>query len=341
MGCIEFATWLPEAIREKDISIRNLQRLLFGETGGKKKKKKKKNQSHQKNSELTPSTPTSNDPAANDSSVAADSADPSEPGISTDPPPISEQTQNVVKGHGRLGHSAYLTALNISVSLGTVRAGDACPGRCGGRLCFAKPGFVIRIPGNACRYRLEKLRCGLCGCGVAAPLPPNVPAHKYDSAFKANLAIQKYYVALPFYRQEQVQRLLGFPLPDATQFELVEQVANAGYPVVSVLEKTAANGEVVHNDDTQAKILSVIQENKAQPDKARTGMQTTGLIVKAESHTIALYYTGTRHAGENLEAVLRHRHPDLSPIIQMCDAASLNIPKSLETILCHCLAKYF
>jgi hypothetical protein len=344
IGCIEFATWLPEAIREKDISIRNLQRLLFGETGGKKKKKKKKNQFQQ---EKLASTPTeSNDPAANDSSVAADSADSSESGVSADAPPTPEQAQNTVrKGHGRLGQSAYLTALNISVSLETFRAGDACPGRCGGRLCVAKPGIVIRIAGNALatvsRYRLEKLRCGLCGLGVAASLPPNVPAQKYDSAFKAILAIQKYYVAVPFYRQEQVQRLLGFPLPDATQFELVEQVADAGYPVVRALEKTAANGEVVHNDDTQAKILSVIQENKAQPDKARTGMHTTGLIVKAEGHTIALYYTGTRHAGENLEAVLLNRHPDRSPIIQMCDASSMNIPKSLETILCNCLGHGF
>lgn len=344
MGCIEFATWLPEAIREKDISIRNLQRLLFGETGG-KKKKKNKNQSPQKNGASTPSTPTSNDPAANDSSVAADSADSSEPGASVEAPPTLEPAQNTVKGHGRLGQSAYLTAINISVSLGTVRAGDACPGRCGGRLCVAKPGFVIRITGNALatvsRYRLEKLRCGLCGLGVTAPLPPNVPAQKYDSAFKAILAIQKYYVAVPFYRQEQVQRLLGFPLPDATQFDLVEQVADVGYPVVRALEKIAANGEVVHNDDTQAKILSVIQENKAQPGKARTGMQTTGLIVKAQGHTIALYYTGTRHAGENLEAVLLNRHPDRSPIIQMCDAASLNMPKSLETILCNCLGHGF
>ncbi len=41
IGCIEFATWLPEAIREKNISIRNLQRILFGEGGNHRKKKKK------------------------------------------------------------------------------------------------------------------------------------------------------------------------------------------------------------------------------------------------------------------------------------------------------------
>ena len=48
-GCIEFATWLPEAIREKNISIRNLQRLLFGEGGGRSKKKKKKDPKNSSN----------------------------------------------------------------------------------------------------------------------------------------------------------------------------------------------------------------------------------------------------------------------------------------------------
>ena len=42
IGCIEFATWLPEAIREKNISIRNLQRMLFGEGGSHSRKKKRK-----------------------------------------------------------------------------------------------------------------------------------------------------------------------------------------------------------------------------------------------------------------------------------------------------------
>ncbi len=88
-----------------------------------------------------------------------------------------------------------------------------------------------------------------------------------------------------------MQRLLGFPLPDATQFELVESVADAAYPVVNSLEKKAANGELVHNDDTKVKILSIMQENKANPDKDRPGMHTSCIIAKSEGHTIALYYT--------------------------------------------------
>lgn len=336
LGCIEFATWLPETIREKNISIRNLQRMLFGETGGKKKKKKNKNKPPQENA--SPAVAAANDIAANEDSP--------EPGQNAGPSPTEQETQNTRKGHGRLGQSAYATAEDVFVSLETYVVGDKCPCRCGGRLYdIKKPGVIIRITGNAMatvhRYHLQKLRCALCGNVETAPLPPNAPAKKYDATFKAQLAIQKYYVAVPFYRQEQLQRLLGFPLPDATQFELVEQVADAGYPVVKILEKKAANGQIVHNDDTRVKILSVIQQNKAQPDKERTGMQTTGLIIKAAGHTIALYYSGVKHAGENLQEILRRRATDQKPIIQMCDASSMNMPNALETILCNCLGHGF
>ena len=70
-------------------------------------------------------------------------------------------------------------------------------------------------------------------------------------------------------------------------------------------------------------------------------MQTSGIMAKAEGHTIALYYTGTRHAGENLEEILRHRDPAKPDIIQMCDASNNNIPSSFKTILCNCLGHGF
>ena len=205
--------------------------------------------------------------------------------------------------------------------------------------------LLIRVTGNPIanihRYYLETLRCPLCDWSETAKLPPNVPMKKYDSAFKAQLSIQKYYVGVPFYRQAQLQRVLGFPLAATTQFELVEHVADAGYPVLKLLEKIAANGELVHNDDTWIKILSVIKDNKANPDKKRTGMYTTGLMAKAEGRTIVLYYTGTKHSGENLETLLRNRDTDKPAIIQMSDGSSMNIPKALKTILCNCLSHGF
>jgi hypothetical protein len=53
---------------------------------------------------------------------------------------------------------------------------------------------------------------------------------------------------------------------------------------------------------------------------------------------LALFFSGRRHAGENLAEVLKLRAAELPPPIQMCDALSRNLPGELQTILAHCLA---
>ncbi|HEX2941433.1 MAG TPA: transposase [Rhodopila sp.] len=70
----------------------------------------------------------------------------------------------------------------------------------------------------------------------------------------------------------------------------------------------------------------------------RKGVFTSGIIAKVVDHTIALFFTGHKHAGENLLELLRQRCSELEPPIQMCDALSRNLPAELRTILAHCLA---
>jgi len=53
---------------------------------------------------------------------------------------------------------------------------------------------------------------------------------------------------------------------------------------------------------------------------------------------VALFFSGRRHAGENLAEVLKHRAAELPPPIQMCDALSRNLPGALQTIVANCLA---
>ncbi len=54
-------------------------------------------------------------------------------------------------------------------------------------------------------------------------------------------------------------------------------------------------------------------------------------------HVVALFFTGWRHAGENLTTLLRQRDKDLPPPIQMCDALSRNTSAEFTSILGHCL----
>ncbi len=51
-----------------------------------------------------------------------------------------------------------------------------------------------------------------------------------------NLAAAHYHLGLPFKRIESFQRMLSMPLPDATQWELIEQVADSAYPVYKQLK---------------------------------------------------------------------------------------------------------
>ncbi len=49
-----------------------------------------------------------------------------------------------------------------------------------------------------------------------------------------------------------------------------------------------------------------------------------------QGHRIALYFTGCKHAGENLAEVLKQRAAGLPPLIQMCDALLRNEPKLVD-----------
>jgi hypothetical protein len=55
-------------------------------------------------------------------------------------------------------------------------------------------------------------------------------------------------------------------------------------------------------------------------------------------HTVTLFLTGWRHAGENLGQVLEQRAAELSAPIQMCDALSRNTCGEFDSILANCLS---
>jgi hypothetical protein len=107
-------------------------------------------------------------------------------------------------------------------------------------------------------------------------------------------------------------------LPAATQWEVVEEAAELVKPARDELIRQAAQGEVVHNDDTSMKVLKLERE----PGDERTGVFTTGIVSTGQGQKIALYFTGRQHAGENIADVLKQRAKDLSPVIQMCDTLS-------------------
>ena len=255
-------------------------------------------------------------------------------------------------GTGRLGAEAYAGAERVECRHEDLRVGEVCP-VCGqGRLYALPPGVEIRIDGNALlsaiRYEVEKLRCSACGQVFTAPLPMDAGPEKYSPRARAVLAVSRYYLGLPFYRVEGYQAMLGVPVPDATQWEQIEKVGDSSYVVFEYLERLAAQGELIYQDDTAVRILTLLKENQelqAQAEalglsrsKERTGMFTTALVVKVGERTICLYYSGRSHAGENLAALLEQRQAGLAKPFVMSDALSRNEADEDGLIRCHCLA---
>jgi len=162
---------------------------------------------------------------------------------------------------------------------------------------------------------------------------------KYDPQVGPMLGYLRCGGGVPHYRLERLQADLGVRLPASTQWELMAQAGQALEPAHEALITLAAQGKVIHNDDTTMRVQSLAKEaGPAAGAPERTGIFTTGLISEVEGHTIALFLTGHRHAGENLDQVLSRRAADSPPPIQMCDALSRNPSKEFQSILANCLS---
>jgi hypothetical protein len=143
--------------------------------------------------------------------------------------------------------------------------------------------------------------------------------------------------------------MLGVPVPDATQWDQIEQVGDCAYVVFAQREQGAAQGERICQDDTAVRIVSLRQDNiemvaAAQAPgwstpTARTGRHPTALVVKVGEHTAILYSSSRRHAGANLQELLTKREAGLDKPLARSEALASNaVAKDAAVIRCHCLA---
>lgn len=244
-------------------------------------------------------------------------------------------------GHGRNGAAAFAGAEKVSVPHATLHSGHTCP-ECGkGKVYRQKePATLVRIVGQAplktTVFEMERFRCNACGQVFAAAAPEVAGDEKYDATAVAMIALLKYGTGVPFKRLERLEGHWAMPLPAATQWELMAAAARLIRAVLKELIRLAAQGGVMHNDDTGMRILHLRRE----PDDKRTGIFTSGIVSIVGTYRIALFFTGPKHAGENIAEVLKHRVRDLPAPIQMCDALSRNSPKvaGINVLLANCLA---
>lgn len=327
--------WMESSLREKSLSIMRLG-AVFGIKGESAQKLKNllnpKGGSGANHGEQSGNA---NDSAQNGTDGGAKNAsegNSNENSLKKDPQ----------KGHGHRPASDYQEAQIIQVAHEALKKGSICP-ECGkGKLFNLAPGTVLRIVGqpwlNVCIYKPERLRCPICQQVFTAKLPKELYTEsRVDKTAKAIVSILKYRGGMPFYRQEQIQTILGNPISDTEIWGMTRDVAECLEPVFVELCQSAADCECIHNDDTMARVLTLMKENEvANPE--RTGIFTTGILGKVDDKQIALFFTGRQHAGENLNDLLDTREEILPVPIQACDALSRNTPKDHSTQQANCNA---
>ena len=323
-AAIDTLAYLTNELQMKGASIKRLRKLIFGS-------------STEKTSQVVGSTGDEDDAPTGgaDSKGTDDGQDPKEP-------------EKKRKGHGRNGADAYHGADKVKIPYGALKKGDRCPDCRRGRIYpLPDPAVMVRVKGIApllaTVYELERLRCNLCGQVFTARAPEGVGDKKYDETAAAMIAMLKYGCGFPFNRLERLEGSLGIPLPASTQWEVVAPAADLLEPVFEEMVRQGAQGEVIHNDDTTMKILELMKQSRQEAmsesdSKERTGVYTSGIVSVAGGHRIALFFTGRKHAGENLEDVLAKRAEELPAPIQMSDMLSHNTAGDFETILAGCMA---
>lgn len=312
-GMAECIALLSQAVDDKASSVKKLLRMVFGA-----KTEKKDN--------------VLNDTDKNGTSKGDDQESTVAKG---------GKKQRPGRNNGKNGADTYTGADLVEIEHPELGTGDSCPECTEGKLYRnSESGVEIRVTGSAplraTVYKLEKLRCDLCGKIFTAPLPTEAGNKKYDTAAVAMIALLKYGSGLPFNRLQGLQGNLGVPLPSSTQWDIIKSSADCFRPAYKKMIELAAQGELFHNDDTTIKIQSLVQENK-DGTPYRKGMFTTGIVSVLDDRKIVLFFSGRKHAGENLGKVLSGRDTSLRTPLQMCDALSRNTPSEFDTILAYCL----
>lgn len=331
---------LLSLLREKTIRVAQLERLFSGS-------------STERTSEVLRSPPGASDSPedALADDAAADSAttpSDSEPNSGATPNPDTAPRRRR-PGHGRIPARAYSGCTQRMVTHESLHPGDPCPHCTNGTLYRQNRWSPeVRLKGQVCVigtvYHLERLRCQLCGQIETARLPAEAGAEKYDLTVPSIIALLRYGEGLPWNRIQRIQRCAAVPLPASVQWHLVRDALPQGIQAAyDHLLWLAAQGELVHNDDTSMCVLTLEKKLKRhepllEHDPERRGVFTTGILSRdAHRPTIALFFTGPHHSGENLRDLLGKRRDELAPPIQMCDALSRNMPKDLSLLVGNCL----
>jgi len=206
-GMAECIALLSQAVDDKASSVKKLLRMVFGA------------KTEKKDNVLNDTDKKGTGKGDDQESTAAQGSRKQRPG----------------RNNGKNGADTYTGADLVEIEHPELGTGDSCPECTEGKLYRnSESGVEIRVTGSAplraTVYKLEKLRCDLCGKIFTAPLPKEAGNKKYDTAAVAMIALLKYGSGLPFNRLQNLQGNLGVPLPTSTQWDIIKSSADCFRP---------------------------------------------------------------------------------------------------------------
>ena len=253
---VDTFVYLSRRLESEGVTVRELRKLLFG------LKSEKLSKVFANQEEKTPN-PVPPDPGGklegagkgDEGGASASEKEGTPPG---DEKPAAGEGEAVKerKGHGRNPASAYQGAEKIEVQIEDLEPGARCPDEgCEGRVYeLPQPKVLVRIVGRAplgaTVIELQQLRCNLCLKVFTAKVPEGLDGEKYDQTAGSMIALLRYGTGVPFNRLEGLQGNFGIPLPASTQWDVVERAYKKIRPAYEELSREAAQGDVLHNDDT-------------------------------------------------------------------------------------------
>jgi hypothetical protein len=271
---VQTLAYFTELAKKKDMTIRKLRQMLFGSktetlenvTG--KAASSEDSEEAQEGAGSAGAEPTSKPDTSEESeaTTASEAPEASKPEKPADPDDAN-QPEEKRKGHGRKSAEEYPGATTVECKHATLCPGQACPvPGCTGKLYTFGPRKIMNITGGAplqaIIWKLQQLRCNLCLEIFTAAIPPQVKPEKYDATAVSMIALLRYGTGVPFWRLQGLQWSLGIPLASSTQWDLVKEAAQKLEPIYEELIRQAAQGDVLYNDDTNMKILSLMSKEE-------------------------------------------------------------------------------
>ena len=229
--------------------------------------------------------------------------------------------------------------------------GKACP--CGyGKYHKVEPGKLLRITGSppysSTLHVTDRVRCSACNEYLTAQLPEEVlqdgtANQQYGYSARSVMALNKFGLAAPYYRQDNLLSQLGMVISASTIYDQCFYLAQDCEPIYQQLIREAARAWFLHIDDTRNRIVNsepIKKPNRTKEgERLRNGVYTSALLsVGEDGRRIGLFQTNIGHAGEWADEVLRHRDAETPKPLVMSDALSSNAITVIAYVAIFCNA---